>query len=205
MDLSAYVADFAAAMKRVDTLAPCALSTRDGRSYRPGIGPHTENQTVSLVMSDLSKQSALRCREKFALQVPYPVGRSKLDVAFGASPDWSLCIEMKMLRLMGDNGIANDNMLMHILSPYPQHRSAVTDTEKLLRSGLPGTKAIVIYAYEYPSFPAAPAIAAFEALAKQRVALEPVQAATASDLIHPVHNRATVYGWTISPPEQKAP
>ena len=27
--------------------------------------------------------------------------------------------EVKMLRLMGDNGKPNDNMLMHILSPYP--------------------------------------------------------------------------------------
>jgi len=27
---------------------------------------------------------------------------------------------------MGDNGKPNDNMLMHILSPYPAHRSALT-------------------------------------------------------------------------------
>jgi hypothetical protein len=39
-----------------------------------------------------------------------------------------------MLRLMGDNGKPNDNMLMHILSPYPAHRSAVTDCAKLVRS-----------------------------------------------------------------------
>jgi hypothetical protein len=34
-------------------------------------------------------------------------------------------------RILGDNGKLNDNMLMHILSPYPQHRSAVTDCNKL--------------------------------------------------------------------------
>jgi hypothetical protein len=39
-----------------------------------------------------------------------------------------------MLRLMGDNGKPNDNMLMHILSPYPSHRSALTDCQKLLRA-----------------------------------------------------------------------
>ncbi len=43
-----------------------------------------------------------------------------------------------MLRLMGDNGKANDNMLMHILSPYPSHRSALTDCEKLLGAWLAG-------------------------------------------------------------------
>ena len=32
-----------------------------------------------------------------------------------------------MLRFMGDNGKLNDNIVMHILSPYPEHRSALTD------------------------------------------------------------------------------
>lgn len=58
-----------------------------------------------------------------------------------------------MLRIMGDNGKPNDNTLMHILSPYPAHRSALTDADKLARSSLPGEKAIVIYAYEYPLCP----------------------------------------------------
>jgi hypothetical protein len=34
-----------------------------------------------------------------------------------------------MLRLLGDNGKLNDNMLMHVLSPYQAHRSALTDCE----------------------------------------------------------------------------
>lgn len=38
-----------------------------------------------------------------------------------------------MLRLFGDNAKLNDNMLMHLLSPYPAHRSALTDCEKLAR------------------------------------------------------------------------
>ena len=53
-----------------------------------------------------------------------------------------------MLRLMGDNGKPNDNMLMHILSPYPKDRSALTDCAKLLGSGLVGRKAIVIYGFD---------------------------------------------------------
>ena len=51
-------------------------------------------------------------------------------------------IEVKMWRLMGDNGKPNDNILMHVLSPYVQHRSALTDCEKLSNSGFTGRKAI---------------------------------------------------------------
>ena len=40
-----------------------------------------------------------------------------------------------MMRLMGDNGKPNDNILTHILSPYPAQRSAITDCRKLAASG----------------------------------------------------------------------
>lgn len=103
-----------------------------------------------------------------------------------------------MLRLMGDNGKVNDNMLMHILSPYPQHRSALTDTQKLVRSGFPGQKALLIFAYEYPDFPTRTAIEAFETLARRFVRITPVAAATISGLVHPIHTEATVYGWNIA-------
>lgn len=199
MDLSTYVSDFAGAVKRVDSAGPCAVNARSGQSYRPGIGPHTEDQTVAMVMADLCQHSPASYRGAFSLQVPYPMTpRSKLDIAFGAGGHWSLCVEVKMLRLMGDNGLVNDNMLMHILSPYPAHRSAVTDTEKLLESSFTGEKALVIYAYEYPKWPSLPAIQAFEALASRRVSLESVASATNCGLVHPVHAGITVYGWRIS-------
>jgi hypothetical protein len=57
------------------------------------------------------------------------------------SPDWSWAIEVKLLRLLGDNGKPNDNILMHILSPYPAHRSAFTDCTKLLGAPLGRRKA----------------------------------------------------------------
>jgi len=103
-----------------------------------------------------------------------------------------------MLRLMGDNGKVNDNMLMHILSPYPQHRSAVTDTRKLVRSGFTGQKALLIFAYEYPDFPSQPAIDAFESLSRQLRKHQRRSIAAISGLIHPIHTGATVYGWDIS-------
>lgn len=98
---------------------------------------------------------------------------------------------------MGDNGKPNDNILMHILSPYPQHRSAVTDGPKLRGSGLVGKKALVIYGYEYPGWPLEPTISAFEILGGRVAELGPRAEASFSGLIHPVHERGAVFGWAI--------
>jgi hypothetical protein len=86
---------------------------------------------------------------QYVCGVPYPgLSRQKCDLCLGSSPDWSWAIEVKMLRLLGDNGKDNDNMLMHILSPYPQHRSALTDCRKLAVSTIRGKRAIMIYGYD---------------------------------------------------------
>jgi hypothetical protein len=152
-----------------------------------------------MVMANLSETSPKDYGlGTYSLQIPYPSApRSRLDVAFGFSPDWTLCVEVKMLRLLGDNGKVNDNMLMHVLSPYPQHRSALTDTQKLVRSGFPGQKTLLIFAYEYPDFPTRTAIEAFETLARRFVRITSVATATISALAHPIHTEATVYGWNI--------
>ena len=102
-----------------------------------------------------------------------------------------------MLRLMGDNGKPNDNILMHILSPYPEHRSALTDCAKLLRSSLGHRKAVVIYGYEYDGWPMEPAISAFETLARQSVELGNRQSVSFDGLVPPVHRRGQVMGWEL--------
>ena len=109
-----------------------------------------------------------------------------------------------MLRLMGDNGKPNDNILMHILSPYPAHRSALTDCAKLLNSGLAGRKAILIYGYDYPQWPMDPAIDAFEALATRAADLSARHQATFSELVHSVHQVGRVFGWELKPHEAGA-
>jgi hypothetical protein len=100
---------------------------------------------------------------------------------------------------MGDNGKPNDNMLMHILSPYPKDRSALTDCGKLVRSGLPGKKAIVIYGFDYPGLPMDPAIEAFEVLAARAVRLGKRAVGSYADLVHPVHGHGRVFGWEVTP------
>jgi hypothetical protein len=73
-------------------------------------------------------------------------------VCLGGPAPWEWAIEVKMLRFMGDNGKLNDNIVMHILSPYPEHRSALTDCTKLVTSQLGVHKAIMIYGYDYPGW-----------------------------------------------------
>jgi hypothetical protein len=135
---------------------------------------------------------------QFSLGVPYADGsRQSCDLCLGTHPAWEWAIEVKMLRIMGDNGKPNDNILMHILSPYPAHRSALTDCTKLLASGLGRRRAVVIYGYDYPDWPMDPAIEAFETLAGHRVVLgERVEVAFAG-LVHPVHRQGRVFAWDL--------
>jgi hypothetical protein len=197
--LPAFVESFARAMKSVDSRSPQAVNARSKEPFSPGIGPHTESRTVSLALNEIASQANSRYAD-FQLEVPYISSpRSRCDVCFGTAPTWSWSIEVKMLRLMGDNGKLNDNIVMHILSPYPAHRSAVTDAAKLLHSGLPGRKAVIIFAYEYDDWPAEPVIAAFELLASQHVRLGQRAEAFVDGFIHRVHRAARVFGWELSP------
>jgi hypothetical protein len=128
----------------------------------------------------------------------YPkIPKQKCDLCIGTPEDWEWAVEIKMLRILGDNGKANDNILMHILSPYPAHRSSLTDCVKLAKSMLAKRKAVLIYGYDSEDWPLAPAIAAFEALAASKVRLGPRQQAAFSGLVHPVHGSGEVFAWEI--------
>jgi hypothetical protein len=90
-------------------------------------------------------------------------------------------------------------MLMHILSPYPADRSALTDCVKLVQSQLAGHKAVVIYGFDYPGLPMDPAIEAIELLARAKAMLGKREERAFDDLVHPVHKRGRVFGWEILP------
>lgn len=187
------VSDFARGMALADSRAPQQVSSRTGKAYQPGLGPHTESKTVDLVMAELGAASEGRYAG-YETGVRYPgpgrVRRCDLVVA-----GWA--VEVKMLRIMGDNGKPNDNMLMHILSPYEQHRSALTDCRKLAESSLGPRKAVLIFGYEYEGRPMAPAIDAFEALAARDVSLGGRVYSEVGGLIHPIHQRGGVFGWEL--------
>jgi hypothetical protein len=192
LDAARLARDFAAGMMLADARAP----TWGG--YRPGLGPHTEVQTVALVMAELAPTHPAQYG---AVQtgVPYPTAsRQKCDLVISPSDGRSWAVEVKMLRFIGDNGKPNDNMLMHILSPYPKHRSALTDCQKLVGSGFEQPYALLIYGYDYDEWPMEPAVEAFEQLARCRVQLGPRHFARFDGLIHPVHQRGGVFVWEIS-------
>ena len=196
IELGRLVEDFAVAIRRADGRCPQAVGSRTGREYRPGIGPHTEDRTLRLVVGELVMLDVAYVPHSF--DVPYPGGaRQRCDWCLGSPRCWDWAIEGKMLRLFGDNGKLNDNMLMHILSPYPAHRSALTDCSKLVASGLPGRKAIVIFGYDYDGWAMDPAIEAFETLASERVILSGRHEAAYDHLVHPVHQRGRVFAWEV--------
>lgn len=198
-ELGQFAKDFASAIETVDSKSPQAVNARTGVSFQPGIGPHSEAATVSLVMSQLSHQAA-QAYDSYAVSVPYPqLLRQRCDLCIGTTDKWTWAVEVKMLRLLGDNGKPNDNMLMHILSPYPAHRSAVSDCEKLATSGFAARKAILIYGYDYEDWPLEPVIAAFETLAQRQVRLGDRCEAPFANLIHPIHQRGAVFAWELLP------
>jgi len=193
MELAEIVGVLADGIARADRLRPIALNGRTGVPFQPGIGPHTESQTIRLALDAVAEDR----RFEVEREVPYPnAKRARCDLVITSPEVWA--IEVKMLRLMGDNGRPNDNMLMHILSPYPVHRSALTDFVKLLDSGLPGRKAIMVFGYDYESLPMDPAIEALELLASRRVHLVDRAVASFEGLVHLVHKSGRVFAWEIS-------
>lgn len=198
MLLEELVADYALGMQLADKKEPQAVNQRSKEAYQIGIGPHTESDTVSLVFNELRSLYPEKYLNKIHFNIPYKVNRrQKCDLCIGHEDQWDWAVEIKMLRFMGDNGKSNDNILMHILSPYPQHRSAYTDCEKLINSGLEGRKAILIFAYEYDDISSLPAIEAFEVLVRNKYEVSKRVQMSFNDLVHPVHKKGTVYAWEL--------
>lgn len=197
VELHQIVDDFAATLSEIDSRSPIAVNQRSGRHFLAGIGPFSEAKAVQLIFHELHNRQP-RCYSGYELNVPYAhPPRQRCDVCIGVAPQWEWCVEIKLFRLLGDNGKLNDNMLMHILSPYEQHRSAVTDCDKLLKSGLVGRKAIMIYGFSTAAWPIEPAIDAFETLAGANHELGVRHVQYFGGLVHPVHTDGAVFGWEL--------
>lgn len=197
-DLATIVRDFANGIIYADAREPQAVNVRSKEPYQVGIGPHPEAQAVRLVIEEMALHQPNRYKNAIAIGVPYPeFSRQKCDFCIGNPKSWDWAIEVKMLRLLGDNGKLNDNILMHILSPYPKHRSALTDCVKLAESRIGVSKAVIIYGFDHEEWPLMPAIEAFEVLANAKTGLGPRQVAEFGNLIHPIHKRGKVFGWQL--------
>jgi hypothetical protein len=200
LELDRFVHDFAGALMAADAARPCATNARSKVAFQLGIGPHSEAQTVKLVGTELERLGPPTYGHRLTYGVAYPeVPRQKCDLCVGSAPYWEWAVEIKMLRILGDNGKANDNILMHLLSPYPAHRSALTDCEKLAESRLGRRKAILIFGYDADAWPLEPAISAFETLARARTSLGKRLSAEFRGLVHPVHSSGRVFAWELQP------
>jgi hypothetical protein len=102
IQLAQLVEDFAAAVRSVDGRSPQAIRSRTGRAYQPGIGPHSEDQTLRLVAGELAKSDVAYAQHSFGVSYP-GASRRRCDWCLGTPPSWEWAIEVKMLRLFGDN------------------------------------------------------------------------------------------------------
>lgn len=197
MELTQLVADFAVGLTQVDARRPIAVNQRSKLRFQAGIGPHSEAAAVRLIGDEMLAHVPERYSH-VTYGISYPSSpRQKCDLGLACVDGTSWVLEVKLLRFRGDNGQPNDNMLMHILSPYPAHRSALTDCEKLLASGLDGRKAVLIYGFDDSEWPLETAIAAFETLARARARLGTKSTSRSGGLCHPVHQFGVVFAWEL--------
>jgi hypothetical protein len=87
VDLARLVEDFALCVERADLRHPQAVSSRTGRTYQPGIGPHTEAAAIALVLAELVALDPIYSAHR--TNVPYPdQSRQRCDWCLGSSPTW---------------------------------------------------------------------------------------------------------------------
>ena len=79
--------------------------------------------------------------------------------------------------------------------PNPQRRAIAVrlNCSKLAASRLGRQRSVMIYAFDLPAWPAAPAVEAFELLADRMVYYGLRQSASFADLIHPVRRVGSVF------------
>ena len=87
------------------------------------------------------------------------------------------------------------------MHPYPGNTSSLGDCMKLLQSGLPERKGIIVFGYEHEKavVPLDPAIHSFELLAAEIIHVELSKRIERriERLCHPVHQVLRVFGWEI--------
>jgi len=106
---------------------------------------------------------------------------------------------VKLLRLFGDNGKLNDNMLIARALDLFRTTQRGNRLGQARRIGPRQAEGSIIDAYEYDAWPIEPAIAAFEAQASRQVKLSVRPVAAIGELVHPVHQSGAVFAWEIEP------
>ena len=159
------------------------------KSFKPGVGPFGEADAIRLSLQHMRAQSPDFFSEAKTKRLP--------DVLIPGQ--WAL--EFKIIRPFGDNGLPAEHWSENVLHPYPGNTSSLGDCLKLLQSGLPERKGIIVFGYEHAQavVPLDPAVRSFELLAAQimQLKLTPRVECRIDGLIHPVHQVLRVFGWQI--------
>lgn len=182
MTLETVVIDIADSLKSIDA------SAVPFKAFQAGIGPYGEPQLVKLVAEELAR-----------------TGRYPLGVKTMRTPDllitghWAL--EVKIARPFGDNGKVAEDWSVNLLHPYTGNTSLLGDCLKLLSHPCNERKAVLAIGYEHnpPQIDLEPLIQSFEAIARNVLSIPLGDRVSAGrmNLVHPVHQRLTVYGWTV--------
>ena len=147
---------FAAGLLAIDS---CGVAHK---SFQLGVGPYGEADAVRRALQHMREQDANLFGKAEAKRLP--------DILIPRQ--WA--IEVKILRPFGDNGRPAEHWSENILHPYPGNTSSLGDCMKLLQSGLPERKGIIVFGYEHEKavVPLDPAIHSFELLAAEIIHVE---------------------------------
>jgi hypothetical protein len=159
------------------------------KSFQLGVGPYGEADAVRRALQHMRQQDpevfgSIRTKRLPDILIP---------------GEWA--IEAKIIRPFGDNGLPAEHWSENILHPYAGNTSSLGDCLKLLGSGLPERKGVIVFGYEHvePRIPLDPAIQSFELLAAKVLDIQLSRRIERriEGLSHPVHQTLRIFGWEI--------
>ncbi|MDC3172947.1 hypothetical protein OA966_00130 [Alphaproteobacteria bacterium] len=192
--LKNFVEDFAKSMEIIDKTLPPAVNVKTKKPYQRGIGPYQEKLLVKHVTDDMKIRNP-HLWSNITLEENYPNERYKsCDVVVNKN----FFIEIKAIRKMRDNGTQEEFLVNHILSPYENDKSFLTDTKKLLNSDFEGEKAVVFYGYDYEVAPMDIIVGCYELIAEKYFCkFKETYEHSFDGLVHPIHQRGKVKGYLL--------
>ncbi len=192
--LKNFVEHFAKSMEIIDKTLPAAVNVKTKKPYQRGIGPYQEKLLVKHVTNDMKTRNP-ELWSNITLEENYPNERYKsCDVVINNN----FFIEIKAIRKMRDNGTQEEFLVNHILSPYENDKSFLTDTKKLLNSDFEGEKAVVFYGYDYEVAPMDIIVGCYELIAEKYFCkFKETYEQSFDGLIHPIHQRGKVKGYLL--------
>jgi len=156
LELTQIVDRFAEGIPRVDRSTTVRNSNpRTGDSYLTSAVSLGERQLVAEIAdwwadsypAELPRHSSVH------LEYPYPdILRANCDLVIAGNRDdgrFDWAVEVKKIRLVGDNGKNNDYVLQKLLSPWLKDRSLQHDALRLRKASFAARKAVVLVGFDF--------------------------------------------------------